>query len=122
MRNFAEASTRSNFAAAVARASVATVANAGTADDAKRAVAAAHAAFPAWSDSPYATRAAVLVAAATEMRTRRDELSAIIVKESGKVWREADADVCEAIDFCEYYAREGAKLFAAERLGEAPRQ
>ena len=26
------------------------------------------------------------------------------VIECGKSWREADADVCEAIDFCEYYA------------------
>ena len=28
----------------------------------------------------------------------------------GKPWPEADADVCEAIDFCEYYAREAARL------------
>jgi RHH-type proline utilization regulon transcriptional repressor/proline dehydrogenase/delta 1-pyrroline-5-carboxylate dehydrogenase len=27
-----------------------------------------------------------------------------------KTWREADADVCEAIDFCEYYAREMIRL------------
>jgi len=118
MRNFALSDVRSSFNAAIARTSVPAVANAGTADDAKRAVAAAHAAFAAWRDTPYATRAAVLVAAAAEMRTRRDELSAAIVKESGKVWREADADVCEAIDFCEYYAREGARLFEPERLGQ----
>ena len=29
-----------------------------------------------------------------------------MIREAGKPWREADADVCEAIDFCEYYARE----------------
>ena len=118
MRNFAAAGERAVFAAAIARTSVPPVANSGTADDAKRAVAAAHAAFDSWRDTPYAARAAVLVAAAAEMRTRRDELSAGIVKESGKVWREADADVCEAIDFCEYYAREGARLFEPERLGQ----
>ena len=38
------------------------------------------------------------------MRTRRFELAAWIVLEAGKPWREADADVAEAIDFCEYYA------------------
>jgi len=118
MRNFAVKSQRDAYGAAVARASVPQVANSGTADDAKRAVTAAHAAFDAWRDTEYATRAAVLVAAANEMRARRDELSGVIVRESGKVWREADADVCEAIDFCEYYAREGARLFAAERLGQ----
>jgi RHH-type proline utilization regulon transcriptional repressor/proline dehydrogenase/delta 1-pyrroline-5-carboxylate dehydrogenase len=51
------------------------------------------------------------------MRARRDELSAIVALESGKTWREADADVCEAIDFCEYYARESTRLFARARLG-----
>ncbi len=118
MRNFALADVRAGFASAVSRVAVPPVANSGSADDAKRAVATAHEAFASWRDTPYATRAAVLVAAAGEMRARRDELSAAIVKESGKVWREADADVCEAIDFCEYYAREGAKLFDPERLGQ----
>jgi RHH-type proline utilization regulon transcriptional repressor/proline dehydrogenase/delta 1-pyrroline-5-carboxylate dehydrogenase len=32
------------------------------------------------------------------------------VYEAGKPWREADADVCEAIDFCEYYGREMLRL------------
>ncbi|MGA1223377.1 MAG: proline dehydrogenase family protein [Phycisphaerales bacterium] len=117
MRNFALRAERDAFASAMARAQVPVVANAGTREDALRAVAAAHAAFPKWRDRAFGERAAVLIAAAAEMRARRDELSAVIVRESGKVWREADADVCEAIDFCEYYAREGAKLFAAERLG-----
>jgi delta 1-pyrroline-5-carboxylate dehydrogenase len=35
------------------------------------------------------------------MRQQRDGLAALMIKESGKTWREADADVCEAIDFCE---------------------
>jgi RHH-type proline utilization regulon transcriptional repressor/proline dehydrogenase/delta 1-pyrroline-5-carboxylate dehydrogenase len=51
------------------------------------------------------------------MRDRRDELSGIIIKESGKVWRESDADVCEAIDFCEYYARMAVPMFERKRLG-----
>jgi RHH-type proline utilization regulon transcriptional repressor/proline dehydrogenase/delta 1-pyrroline-5-carboxylate dehydrogenase len=32
------------------------------------------------------------------------------VRECAKPWPEADADVCEAIDFCEYYAREAVRL------------
>ena len=117
MRNFAVREERERFAGSIARATVPAVANGGTAEDAHRAVDAANRAFPAWRDTAYAERAAVLVKAANEMRARRDELSAAIVRESGKVWREADADVCEAIDFCEYYAREGARLFEPERLG-----
>ena len=45
--------------------------------------------------------------AAAVMRRRRFELAAWEVFECGKGWREADGDVCEAIDFCEYYARGG---------------
>ncbi len=48
--------------------------------------------------------------AAAAMRERRCELAAWEVYECGKQWREADADVCEAIDFCEYYARVRASL------------
>ena len=32
------------------------------------------------------------------------------MRECAKPWREADADVCEAIDFLEYYARGAISL------------
>ena len=51
------------------------------------------------------------------MRSRRDELAGVMIKEAGKTWIEADADVCEAIDFCEYYARCVVPLFERKRLG-----
>jgi RHH-type transcriptional regulator, proline utilization regulon repressor / proline dehydrogenase / delta 1-pyrroline-5-carboxylate dehydrogenase len=41
-----------------------------------------------------------------------------MIREAGKPWREADADTCEAIDFCEYYAREAVRLFRPQRLGK----
>jgi RHH-type proline utilization regulon transcriptional repressor/proline dehydrogenase/delta 1-pyrroline-5-carboxylate dehydrogenase len=44
------------------------------------------------------------------MRRRRASLAALEVFEAGKPWRDADADVCEAIDFCEYYGREALRL------------
>ena len=59
----------------------------------------------------------MLVEAGRLMRLRRDELAGIMIREAGKTWREADADVCEAIDFCTYYARRAAPLFRPERLG-----
>jgi RHH-type proline utilization regulon transcriptional repressor/proline dehydrogenase/delta 1-pyrroline-5-carboxylate dehydrogenase len=40
-----------------------------------------------------------------------------MIREAGKTWAEADADVCEAIDFCEFYAREAVPLFSPRRLG-----
>jgi RHH-type proline utilization regulon transcriptional repressor/proline dehydrogenase/delta 1-pyrroline-5-carboxylate dehydrogenase len=81
-----------------------------TPDDARWAVAAAKAAFPAWRDAPAATRAEYLFAAARVMRRRRFELAAWQVHECGKPWREADADVAESIDYCDFYAREMLRL------------
>ena len=65
-------------------------------DEAERAVAAARAAFAAWSETPPAERAAVLFRAAELMRAELFELAALEVLEAGKTWREADADVGEA--------------------------
>ena len=48
------------------------------------------------------------------MRRDRFELAAIEVFECGKPWREADGDVAEAIDFCEFYAREMIRLAEPE--------
>jgi RHH-type proline utilization regulon transcriptional repressor/proline dehydrogenase/delta 1-pyrroline-5-carboxylate dehydrogenase len=73
-------------------------------------VAACLAAWDGWRRRPVAERSGVLFGAAEWMRARRDELSALEVYESGKPWAEADADVCEAIDFCEYYGREMLRL------------
>ena len=61
---------------------------------------------------PAAERAEVLRGAAASLRERRLELAALQVRECAKPWAEADADVCEAIDFLEYYARAGARARA----------
>jgi 1-pyrroline-5-carboxylate dehydrogenase len=79
-------------------------------EQADRAVRAAAAAFEHWRMVPPAERAEYLFKAAEEMRHRKFELSAWIIYEVSKSWAEADADVAEAIDFCEYYAREMLRL------------
>jgi len=84
------------------------------------AVAAAKGAFPAWRDTPPAERAQLLVRAAAIARRRVFELSAWQVLEIGKQWDQAYADVTEAIDFLEYYAREMIKLGQPRRIGNAP--
>jgi RHH-type proline utilization regulon transcriptional repressor/proline dehydrogenase/delta 1-pyrroline-5-carboxylate dehydrogenase len=81
--------------------------------DADDAVAAARAAAEQWRLTPAVERAAVLFRTAAWMRERRDELAALEVFEAGKPWDQADADVCEAIDFCEYYGREMVRLDGA---------
>lgn len=46
----------------------------------------------------------------TVLLENRFKLSSLIVKEVGKTWAESDAEVCEAIDFCFYYAEQYEKL------------
>ena len=86
-------------------------------DEAEAALAAARTAWPHWRDTPAGDRATVLFSAAEWMRRRRNELASMEVYETGKPWRDADADVCEAIDFCEYYGRQMLRLDAVGRPG-----
>ena len=83
------------------------VAQAGVAgeDEAGAAVEAAQRGFRDWGSRPAEERARVLQGAAAILRERRLELAALQVRECAKPWAEADGDVCEAIDFLEYYAR-----------------
>ena len=80
------------------------------------AIAVAREALAAWSSRPAHERAGVLLKAAELMRQRRFELAAWEVFECGKPWPEADADVAEAIDFCEFYAREMIRLAEPRRV------
>ena len=84
---------------------VATSASCGP-DEADRAVDVASRAWEEWKRTPPRERAAVLFRLAEWMRARRNDLATLEIFEAGKPWAEADADVCEAIDFCEYYGRE----------------
>ena len=59
-----------------------------------------------WGSTTPDRRAEILVNAAALMRRRRWDLAAWEIFETGKPWREADADVAEAIDFIEFYARD----------------
>jgi RHH-type proline utilization regulon transcriptional repressor/proline dehydrogenase/delta 1-pyrroline-5-carboxylate dehydrogenase len=54
------------------------------------------------------------------MSRRRYELAAWEIFEAGKPWREADADVAEAIDFLRFYADEMERLAGAKKLGRRP--
>ncbi|MEE9294210.1 MAG: proline dehydrogenase family protein [Phycisphaerae bacterium] len=94
----------------VGRAAAATTA------DADHAVAAARRALPEWRNLSLVQRAGRLEAAADLLRKRRFDLAALITLEAGKPWREADADVAEAIDYLAYYAH------CARHLAERPRR
>jgi RHH-type proline utilization regulon transcriptional repressor/proline dehydrogenase/delta 1-pyrroline-5-carboxylate dehydrogenase len=91
-----------------------------SAEDANRAVTAAAEAYEKWSQTPVAERARCMIRAAEVMRKRRLELAAWEILECGKIWEEADADVAEAIDYLEFYARETLHLAEKRLLGDAP--
>lgn len=118
LRDFAHKDQREAFARALESASVQQVNNDRTPDQGLEMIRKAHDAFPAWRDFDPIKRAEVLTRVADKMRERRDELAGIVCKESRKTWSEADADVCEAIDFCAYYARFAIPLFTRTRLGK----
>ena len=84
---------------------------------AERAVAACAEGLRSWRTTSAEYRATTLNRMAALMRERKSLLTALLIREVGKTWREADADVAEAIDFCDYYAAEMRRL-APPRLTE----
>ncbi len=73
--------------------------------DVDRALTVARAAQPAWAVLPGVERGAVLEACAAELGRRRGDLIGAMILDGAKTVTEADAEVCEAVDFARYYAR-----------------
>jgi 1-pyrroline-5-carboxylate dehydrogenase len=74
--------------------------------DARKAIAAAHAAYPGWSDRAWSDRIRLLRRAAELMTQRQFELAAQLTLEVGKNRFEAIAEVSEAIDLILYYCQQ----------------
>jgi 1-pyrroline-5-carboxylate dehydrogenase len=77
-------------------------------------------AFESWKNAPAEERAGLVFRVAETLRKRKFELNAWLVLEAGKNWDEAEADTCEAIDFCELYARTALHLAQAAPLVQLP--
>ena len=88
--------------------------------DAEQAIDKAARFFSEWRDTPALKRAETLIKAAEIMRERRWRLAAAELFEVGKGWREADADVCEAIDYLDYYAHEMLRLAEPRETQQLP--
>jgi 1-pyrroline-5-carboxylate dehydrogenase len=87
---------------------------------ARLAVEDAHAYFGEWAATPAGERVAILVRAAAILRARKSEFNAWLILESGKSFAEAEADTAEAIDFCEYYARQMVRYAAPDPVVQMP--
>src|SRR5258705_160340 len=94
--------------------------NKATKELAARAVETAFATFRTWKNVPATERAELLFRVAAIMRERKHELSAWMVYEVAKTWAEADGDTAEAIDFCEFYAREMLRYAGDQPLVNSP--
>ncbi|VEF47126.1 1-pyrroline-5-carboxylate dehydrogenase [Bacillus freudenreichii] len=77
-------------------------------------------AFETWKKVKPEIRADVLFKAAAIIRRRKHEFSALLVKEAGKPWNEADADTAEGIDFLEYYGRQMLELKDGKKVESRP--
>ncbi|MBM4123659.1 MAG: aldehyde dehydrogenase family protein [Nitrospira sp.] len=88
--------------------------------DVAGAVKTALARLSSWAATSPDQRADIMTEAAAALRRRRFELAAWEIVETGKPWREADADVAEAIDFLEFYAKDMRRLGRPVRLGHEP--
>ena len=84
---------------------------AATPADVRAAVDAAVRAFPGWRDTPAPKRGEILLKVAEHFRTHKEAIGRTVSEEMGKVLPEGRGDVQEAIDFVEYMAGEGRRLF-----------
>jgi RHH-type proline utilization regulon transcriptional repressor/proline dehydrogenase/delta 1-pyrroline-5-carboxylate dehydrogenase len=89
---------------------------AATSTEARAALAAAHRAQRAWQSEPADTRAGCLERAADLFESHAPELLPLLVREAGKCWPEAIAELRECIDFCRYYAARGREMGLSRTL------
>jgi RHH-type transcriptional regulator, proline utilization regulon repressor / proline dehydrogenase / delta 1-pyrroline-5-carboxylate dehydrogenase len=72
--------------------------------------------FDSWKNTSVQQRADYLRRVALLLTKKRMEFSACQLFEAGKSWQEADADVCEAIDFLNYYAQQAERICKGKTL------
>src|SRR5258708_10386691 len=93
----------------------------GTPAEVDRAVAAAHAAFPAWSSQGLQNRATLMLDLRAALRNARDELVDIVVAELGKTLADAGAEVDRAIEVLGQLASIGSWYGGAFSPAGSPR-
>ena len=80
------------------------------------AMASAQAAFPAWSLTPVAERAAALERAGDLLEQNRGRLIALLQSEAGKTIDDCVSEVREAVDYCRFYAQDARRMLAPQAL------
>lgn len=81
----------------------------------EQALAAAAGYAETWHQHPAAERARLLRRTAFLLESHRAELISLCIREAGKTWPNAVAEIREAVDFCRYYALQAENLGLAEQ-------
>jgi 1-pyrroline-5-carboxylate dehydrogenase len=77
-------------------------------------------AFESWSRTSVEERASLVFRVGDLLRQRKMEYMAWLVFEVSKNWVEADADISETIDFCEFYGREALRFAKSQTPIQLP--
>ena len=88
--------------------------------DIEAALARAERAAEAWASTPLGTRTACLRRAADTLEARMPVLIGLIVREAGKSYANAVAEIREAVDFLRYYAAEAQRTFEGAQVSLGP--
>ena len=92
----------------------------GTAEDVNAAVKAAKGAFEKWRKTPAPRRGELLLEVARILKERKEDIARTVTMEMGKILAEGRGDVQEAIDFFQYAAGEGRRMFGETVPSELP--
>jgi len=82
-----------------------------TAGDIEQAFIAGQAAQPVWDALGGKARAEKIMEAANMLEAQTESFMALLIREAGKTYSDALAEVREAVDFCRYYAEQAAREF-----------
>jgi alpha-ketoglutaric semialdehyde dehydrogenase len=92
-----------------------------TRQEAKEAIVAAKAAFPAWRETPAPARGNILFKAARLMEKQKDELARLLTREEGKALKDALGEVQRSINIIEFMAGEARRLTGQTIPSELPK-
>src|SRR5204863_1915690 len=91
-----------------------------SAEETRRAVDAAQAAYPAWRDTPAPVRGQILYRAQALMDKEKEELARLLTREEGKTVKESMGEIQRTINILEYTAGEGRRIGGSTVPSELP--
>ena len=92
-----------------------------TREEAREAIAAAKAAFPAWRDTPAPVRGKIVARAAAILEARKEEVARLLTREEGKTLKDSLGEVTRSVSILEFTAGEARRMGGETVPSELPR-